>query len=251
MRINKCWTNTIIQPVRLCVSGLMWPARQCMLQQGVSSSPVWHDPRWQGTQLGNRPATGRLKVPPSTSHVILNVSKKKTKWKRRPLSLFLWHTTLFFSLCQPQTRTLKEHQHSLTWQLRLSNAADWEQPLPEGEAPCGDCGFTIDERAFMSDSSLYPCRGKPSPRNKHVFMTLDAWLTANLLAFSYITGLFIALNAQTERVCSFKIAFDMREVLSCKKCHKDRLHTAQPTGSLTKKRDWTCIRQTHQEQRLA
>lgn len=61
-------------------------------------------------------------------------------------------------------------------------------------------GFTIDEREHsLLKAPWYPCREKPSPLSRHVFMTLDAWLTANLISLSYITGLLMTLNAQTER----------------------------------------------------
>lgn len=105
------------------------------------------------------------------------------------------------SRCQPlRILTLREHQRSLTWQLKLSNAAEWEQAPPEGEAPRGDCGFTIEEREHLClKAHQYPCREKPSPLNRHVFMILEPWLTANLIAFSYITALYAILNAQTER----------------------------------------------------
>lgn len=41
----------------------------------------------------------------------------------------------------------------------------------------------------MPESFLVSLQEKLSLLNGRVFMTLDAWLTANLLAFSYITGL--------------------------------------------------------------
>lgn len=58
----------------------MWPAWQCALQQGVSPSPGWHDPRWQGTQLDNRPTVGRLQVP---QRVATNYQPRDIKRKQR------------------------------------------------------------------------------------------------------------------------------------------------------------------------
>lgn len=197
----------------------MWPARQCALHQGVSRSPGWHDPRWQGNQLDNRQTVGRLQVPQpaATNYQPLDIKRKqksrqnegtdKTKARqmktKTTVALSLAHRSVlqpFVASYRLRTLTLREHQHFPTWQMKLSNTADWEQAPPEGKAPRGDCGFTIDETEHSRlKVPWYPCREKPSPLNRHVFMTLDAWLTASLISFSYTSGLCVTFNAWTER----------------------------------------------------
>ncbi len=142
-------------PGRVCYS------RACHPRQG-GMTPDDRDPSWitDPSLTGSRCLSER---PPTTNHATSNVSKRsrqnegtdKTKPRHSenkdhccPFS----GTPLCFSssCCQPlRILTLREQQHSLTWQLKLSNASEWEEAPPEGEAPRGDCGFTIDETEHL------------------------------------------------------------------------------------------------------
>lgn len=78
-------TYTIIHPVRLCVSGLVWPAWQHVLRRSVSLSPGWRDPRWQRHRLDNRPTTGGLQVPQrvATNYQPCDMERRQKQNRRR------------------------------------------------------------------------------------------------------------------------------------------------------------------------
>lgn len=239
-------TYAIIRPVRPCVSGLVWPARQHVLRQSVSLSPGWRDPRWQRHQLDNRPTTGRLQVPQwvATDRVTSSVSKNKNKNKKKrrqnktadkmktktTITLSLAHRCVFqpsVANRRPRTRTLKEHQHSLTWQRKLSNVADWAQPLPEGEAPRGDCGFTIDERGIH----VWKLPGIPA--GETVSSKQACFHDAGCLAHSELTCLSLQHQTlQTDRGMLIRSAFHRGEKGAT--CRKDGLLLLDSTESLTK-----------------
>lgn len=196
----------------------MWPARQCALQQGVSSSPGWHDPRWQGTQLDDRPTVGRLQVPQrvATNYQPRDIKHKqksrqkqgtdKTKTRQNEnkdhCCPFTGTPRCFSAFCcQPQTESTdteraSEFSHLAAEALKCSR-------LRTGTARRWGTTWRLWfhnrwDKAFVSESPLVSLQGETSPLNRHVFMTLDASLT-NIITFSYITRHCITLNAQTKQ----------------------------------------------------
>lgn len=131
-------TDTIIHPVR-----------RRDLHGSVCSGRVCH-PHPGGMTLDDRESswiTGRLLAgsrclsewPPTTNHATSNISKKadrtKAQTKQKPdkmktktsVALTLAHHGVFQPFVASRrlrTLTLREHRHSLTWQLKLSNTAD-------------------------------------------------------------------------------------------------------------------------------
>lgn len=206
-------TYTIIHPVRLCVCD------SCDLPGSVRSSRVCRshlggmtlDDR-ETSWITDQPLAGSRCLsewPPTTNHVTSNVSKKKKKSRQNegtdktksrqnenkdhccPFS----GTPRCFSAfhCQPQTENSDTERASAFSHL----AAEAYERSRLRTATARRWGTTWRlwfhnrwDRAFMSESILVSLQEKLSPLNGHVFMTLDAWLTANLLAFSYITGLY-------------------------------------------------------------
>lgn len=239
----------------------MWPAWHCVLQQGVSPSPGWHDLRWQGTQLDNRPTVGRLQVPQRVAtnyqprhikHKQKKVDKTKAQTKQKarqnenkdhccPSSGTPWCFSAF--RCQPQTEntdtegapafahlTAEDFIHS---RLRTGTARRW--------------GTTWRlwfhnrwDRAFVSESSPVYLQGeKPSPLSGHVFITLDTWIIANLITFSYLTGLWKTLNGHRDRGTFMLGSIWHGAKLSAVRNgpHVARMgYTLHSTGSLTKTR---------------
>lgn len=198
--------NTIIHPVRRCV---VWPHVTCQAGCVTLTWVAWlkmtgHPAGWQtnhwtapGALASNYRACDIKRKQKKKKKSRQNEGTDKTKRRRNKnkdhWSPFLWQTTVFVS---PLARTADREQRY--WR-RISarqlgrrgfQTQQIESHLPGGERARGDCGSTIDETEHSRwRASWCPCREKPSPLNRCVFMTPDASLKLeNLTAFiSYIT----------------------------------------------------------------
>ncbi len=211
----------------------MWTARQSVLQQGVSPSPGWHDPRWQGAQLDNRLIAGRLQVPQrvATNYQPRNIKRKqrsrqnegtdKTKTRhgenKDHCCPFFWHTTVFFILSLPAAENTDSERASTF--SHLAAEAFKRSRVRAGTARRWGTTWRLWfhnrwDRAFVSESLLVSLQGETVSTEQACLHDTGA------LAHSKYHRLFLHYRALYNFKCSnkqrdaHKTAFDMGEALS-------------------------------------
>lgn len=161
-------TYNIIHSVRLQVSGLKWPARQSMCY-----GRVWQ-PHLGGMALDDGDNV-TININNKVHKIKAQTKQEADKVKTKDTFAILWHSTVFFSLPFLTTDWERGHWESNAifslgrWSFQMHHIETL--PLPEGEAPHSDCGFTIGEQSVH----VWKLPEIPAGRNSFLWTAMFPW----------------------------------------------------------------------------